>query len=152
MSDYPIADQTASFDRCINVQTLQQALREVAGPRKDYNYWASTRTDGDHTFYRFGLRAVNLLPARTRESATDVTMDVLIVPRDGKNAEWFLQSRSGVIGSVRVKSRAVCQDTSLDMLDQRRNEQSIQVLVAQVARELQDVVNAILGAELGLSI
>jgi hypothetical protein len=152
MSRYPIASQLVKFDKCVDVRTLHRALRVVeACYVGEYSYWESLRTADDLTFYRLGLKSYSTLSGGTN-LAPPVSKDILVVPCDGKDAEWFMQAKSGVIGGVRVKSRALCQDTNESMHNQTEAESSLRTLVGQVARQLQNAVNATIGAEPNLSV
>jgi hypothetical protein len=91
MSNLPVATMTVDFKLPVSPQGLTIAVERVARKHAaDYEYWSSIRTVNGKQYFRLGWKertdtSMGLYGLKHHE----LSGDIVVVPGDGKNDEWF---------------------------------------------------------------
>ena len=145
-----IVSKKVRFDTGFSCQILFEKLLEVKDLYPgDYVYWASRCWDDGHEQFRLGLRQLpvtDISPyvplsgrAFTPGEGLTLSMDVLILPNDGKELEWF--TTTDFIRSFTVRSRVCVDDLSQPLRDLTRDESVLSIMVNKIAYELESRIN-----------
>ena len=142
-----IAETTVKFEP-ITPSALIMATKYVEQElASDYIYWSSQRWLNDTTHFRLGLRSKGIAPAGVYGLGSELNFDMLILPNDGKEQEWFTLGRP-ISGGVIVRSRANVASLTEPLRDDSTYETTIKTLVRLVTANL---VKGLSSAERSLS-
>jgi len=126
MQQPPIASRTIDFERSLSVAELSDLLhRVVALSRGRYWHWSSVRSMNDLRYMRFGLK---------RRDYIGSSGDLLILPCDGQEAEWFRCDRS--YGRVLVRTRVGSANLIDQLYDQLSVEKELIDCVDNIAEQI----------------
>lgn len=145
MNGLAIAQRTIDFSPHggIGSQVLIEAAKMMVKPALLESgffgeYWSSERwAEGNHYF------RVGLMDGRRDERGhpLDPSHDIMILPADGKETEWFTTNQR--ITRVQVRSRQCADDLSMPLRDITTDELALTIIVSIVARVLGDSVESI---------
>lgn len=148
MSENSIARKDVRFpEQGIGSQALIEAVENVLKHFESeaqglFEHWASRRWINGRQSFRLGLRD---LRRTIHGQPEDPSYDILILPNDGKETDWFRTDDR--IFSVEVCTRQQVDDFTVPLRDINSDEEQMAVYVGIVAALLDQSVKESLGED-----